>query len=353
MGSLRFLLALAVVFAHVGIGGMVGGAFAVQLFFMVSGYLMSFVLFEARSYTRLRDFYFNRALRIFPIYFLVAVTSLAAQFVAAAFGTSNLFETYADMPPIAAFFVGISNFTLLGQDQVMFMAVKDSTLIWNGDFLNSDVLLYNGLLVPQAWSLGIELTFYIVAPFVLRSKRRIMFIFLLSLSLRALFALLGFGFSDPWSYRFFPTELAVFLLGAISHQFIAPKIFTIGNEIRQRFTPIVVFSTVAVVVLFGSVPLPTYVKGLLLFVFIAAALPLLFEYQGRHKVDNFLGQLSYPIYIWHILVISVVTALLPLLGLQTSLLVPFVLVGTVAISWASLRLIDDPVQNLRSKYRFR
>jgi peptidoglycan/LPS O-acetylase OafA/YrhL len=257
------------------------------------------------------------------------------------------------MPPTAAFFVGITNFTLLGQDQVMFMAVKDSTLIWNGDFTNSDVPLFGGLLVPQAWSLGVELSFYLVAPFVLSSKRRIVVVFLLSLSLRFLFTVLGFGFIDPWVYRFFPTELALFMLGAISHRFIAPKMLSIEKSTRQRLNGIALISTVAAVVLFESVPLPLYVKGLLLFGFIAAVMPLLFEFQNHNRVDNLLGQLSYPIYIWHVLVLSVTTSLITRLDLQVSLTFPIVLIVTLALSWLSLRLVDDPIQILRSRYRFR
>jgi hypothetical protein len=33
---------------------------------------------------------------------------------------------------------------------------------------------------------------------------------------------LGIGTKDPWTYRFFPTELALFLIGALAHQVLRP-----------------------------------------------------------------------------------------------------------------------------------
>jgi peptidoglycan/LPS O-acetylase OafA/YrhL len=65
--------------------------------------------------------------------------------------------------------------------------------------MNSDKPLYVGLLVQQAWSLEIELTAYLAVPFALKSKMRIILIFLMSRSLRPLIALVGFGSSDLWS----------------------------------------------------------------------------------------------------------------------------------------------------------
>jgi peptidoglycan/LPS O-acetylase OafA/YrhL len=53
------------------------------------------------------------------------------------------------------------------------------------------------------------------------------------------------------------------------------------------------------------------------------------------------------------LVLSVTTSLITRLDLQVSLTFPIVLIVTLALSWLSLRLVDDPIQILRSRYRFR
>ena len=105
----------------------------------------------------------------------------------------------------------------------MFFGIEHSSLLFTGSFAHSDVPLYQGLLVPQAWTLGVEITFYLVAPFVLRSPRRLLALLAASLALRAVLIATGIGLSDPWTYRFFPAELALFLAGALSHQILLPR----------------------------------------------------------------------------------------------------------------------------------
>jgi len=62
MGTLRTLFAIAVVFAHSLGNLLVGGRYAVQLFYMISGFLISYVLFERKTYPNIKSFYINRYL---------------------------------------------------------------------------------------------------------------------------------------------------------------------------------------------------------------------------------------------------------------------------------------------------
>ena len=73
MGILRVLLAISVVFIHTHGQVFVGGQEAVQLFYVISGYLISFVLLEVKSYKKIQFFYLNRYLRLYPTYLLVTV----------------------------------------------------------------------------------------------------------------------------------------------------------------------------------------------------------------------------------------------------------------------------------------
>ena len=50
MGTIRLLLALAVVLSHSYGYLLVGGRLAVQMFYIISGYLISYILIEAKSY---------------------------------------------------------------------------------------------------------------------------------------------------------------------------------------------------------------------------------------------------------------------------------------------------------------
>ena len=215
MGTLRTIFAMAVVFAHAGVYMFVGALNGVQLFYMISGFLMSFILTDVKAYPRVKEFYINRFLRLYPVYAVIAILTLGA-YAIGIHVYDEFFSVYREAPWSAVILLVFSNTFLFLQDWVMFAAVVDGRLVPTGNFMESSPLLYQGLLVPQAWTLGVELTFYLIAPFVLPRRRLVYVLFAASLALRVAFILRGFGRFDPWSYRFFPTELALFLAGALS-----------------------------------------------------------------------------------------------------------------------------------------
>ena len=224
MGMLRTLLALSVVLDHLGGAAtdrLVGGRLAVQLFYVISGFLISYVLTATDHYQGAPGrFYANRALRLYPVYLVVAALTLLAY---AGAGESPFWRIYDGLPLTATVYLALSNLLILGQDWLMFFGIEHGALAFTGSFAHSDVPLYQGLLVPQAWTLGVELSFYLIAPFVLHSPRRLLLLLLASLALRVALVASGIGRSDPWTYRFFPTELALFLAGSLSHQVLLPR----------------------------------------------------------------------------------------------------------------------------------
>ena len=169
MGSVRTLLAIAVVFAHSYGFIFVGGRLAVQLFYVISGFLISYILVEARTYRTVSSFYANRFLRLFPIYWFVAISTI----IAVLFASLIFNETHKTISTFEALGFGgklslaLSNLLLFGQDWIMFTGVRGGDFQFVTDFRESDVQVWQGLLVPQAWTLGVELSFYLIAPFVL------------------------------------------------------------------------------------------------------------------------------------------------------------------------------------------
>jgi peptidoglycan/LPS O-acetylase OafA/YrhL len=355
MGTLRTLLALSVVFAHSYGYIFVGGQNAVQLFYMISGYLISYVVVEKRSYLRLRNFYINRMLRIYPVYLLVAVLTLIALLVLR-FGFNKnpeFFVPYQVAPFSANVLLVVSNISLFLQDWVMFLGTKDGALVFVNDFNKSDVVLFKGLLVPQAWTLGVELSFYLLAPFVL-PRRNILFAFLgVSLCIRLYLISIGLGHKDPWTYRFFPAELALFLLGALSHQLISPlyehSFFKKSIELYSKWATYIL---VLVVILFWIIPVSEFIKSFALFVIFFVTLPLTFFFHSKREWDRWIGDLSYPIYICHMLVIYFVSFLA--IHFETRNAVAFcvaVLALTLGVSIALKIYFMEPIETLRSRFR--
>src|ERR1700722_8671278 len=124
MGTLRTILALSVVFAHTSQAFVfVGGRTAVQLFYMISGFLISYVLTNTQSYKHVGVFWINRALRLYPVYFAVALLTVAARNF-----YPGIMSEFAQVPSLAKWILSIVNVTIVGQDWVMFLAVHNGVV---------------------------------------------------------------------------------------------------------------------------------------------------------------------------------------------------------------------------------
>ena len=302
MGIIRVILALSVVLNHLPTHyNMIGGQSAVQLFYIISGFLISYILAEDGRYKTLRFFYVSRFLRLYPIYILVACLTLIFYI----FFNPSFFELYNSIPMAAKYLLATTNLVLFGQDQVMFMAVRDEAIIYAVNFRDTDYNLWTGLLVPQAWTLGVEISFYLIAPFIIRSKYTIAIIILLSLAVRIYLDEIGIGDQDPWSYRFFPKELLWFLLGAVSHQILAPAYrFFLSNDNLQRLSFYCTWGMIFFILFYRFLPVEIANRQIL-FVSFTFFVPLFFLYQKSRRIDKNIGELSYPIYIIHLLVIKI------------------------------------------------
>ena len=351
MGSLRTLLALSVVLSHTGGTFLVGGRNAVQMFYVISGFLISYVLVEVRSYKSVGAFYANRYLRLFPIYAVVAVLTLAAYI---AKGEPDFLAVYAKAPKVADAILALANATLFLQDWVMFLGVREGVLRFVKDFNVSDPQLYRGLLAWQAWTLGVELTFYLVAPFLLRSRRLIYSALGLSVALRLLFVALGFGLIDPWTYRFFPTELALFLCGSLAQQLVLKRYTALSATRLKNVARSATFGMLTLCIFYPILPMSEEVKSMVLLCSFIVLTPATFEFQRTTPWDNWIGKLSYPIYICHMLVLWIVHHLFWHFGWEsTSALTALTLAGSVALAYLLDVYVGGPVERLRARQRNR
>ncbi|HTK01059.1 MAG TPA: acyltransferase [Bordetella sp.] len=350
MGLLRTLFALSVVLDHSPFNDgnmLVGGRLAVQLFYVISGFLISYILNTNEAYRSTARFYENRLLRLFPTYLVVAVVALALNWVA----NPEFLDVYRHSPNGADLFLVLSNLFIFGQDWLMFFGIKGGVLTLTGSYADSSVPLYQGLLVPQAWTLGVELSFYLIAPFILRSMRWVVVLFLASLALRAGLLYAGIAQSDPWSYRFFPLELALFLAGALSHRLLLP----LWQRLSDRFHYLPELATglfVIYVVLHFSVTINHNLRDVLALAAFTAILPLTFIYQGRHRLDKKIGQLSYPIYISHSVAILLVHQATSWIGLTNALAISTlnVLLSLVlaTLLWS---MVDSKIDRVRERVK--
>lgn len=353
MGLLRTFYALSVVLYHAWPAAFVfvGGQNAVQCFYIISGFLISYILVERRSYRSLGAFYLSRYLRLYPVYILVAALSLAALL---AVHERSFLHVYQDSPAGAVALLVFSNLFLFGQDWVMFCAVQNHALVLVTNFNHSEVLLWQGQIIHPSWTLGIELSFYAIAPFVLPRRWLVFSLLAASLLLRLVFIHLGFGTRDPWSYRFFPTELALFLSGALAQQLLLPLCRRLRGSVRGKLCEAATYFLLGFSAVYFLIPLDEIYRRILLLGIFAVLVPFTFLFQERHRFDGWIGELSYPIYISHMLMLWVSSYVLKRLGVPDQRFIAAAcVILTIAFSLGLNHYVARPIEALRHRLRGR
>jgi peptidoglycan/LPS O-acetylase OafA/YrhL len=295
VGAIRLFLALGVVYAHtrqnvhlhVGLTAdrgwwlnMIGGR-AVIFFYIVSGFLISYALHEKYQPTTTGTlaFFRSRFLRIFPLWWVLLIVCLII-----------------DKPP---------------WPQGHTLEVLVPTMLFGTDWLLgfwTYPARYWGILpygVNVGWTLGAELTFYLMAPWVLRSGRIALALMLASVMVRLAVAILlplkDNGLYVTWGYIFFPAMLMFFLLGHYAN--ILARALPLGTLISIAALTFAAFFSWLDPLFIGSV------WSYLSCICFAAALPGLFAVTKDSRIFNFLGDLTYPLYLTHTM--TVVTLFWP------------------------------------------
>ena len=231
MGFLRFWLALCVIRQHVAESSMPlhlfmpAGPVAVQCFYVISGFYMALVL--DRKYVRSPwVFYFNRVMRLYPAFVVLSLLAIGvAWWDRWTWGyTNGLYGGFESAWPHlglgARAITVVTNLFIEGKDVTSFLAVDPRTAqyYFTAHWKQQAFPGVNLQVLPQAWSLGLEFSFYLLSPWLLRLRSRwLLALVALSLALRVLLSLCGLD-QDPWNYRFFPSELALFLGGALAYR---------------------------------------------------------------------------------------------------------------------------------------
>jgi len=146
LDGLRAIAVTAVVVYHLGNGSLPGGFLGVDLFFVISGFLITTLLLEEiglRGRVDIGQFYLRRARRLLPALVLMLLgTALLVTTVA----RDSAEQFLRDLPGAALY---ISNWWALGQEQSYFE------------------LIGRGTMLGHLWSLAVEEQFYLLWPLML------------------------------------------------------------------------------------------------------------------------------------------------------------------------------------------
>lgn len=294
IGTLRFALSLLVIDAHYGwlapvvqravverfgvaaVGYVGPGGIAVGGFFVVSGYLIALVLDRRydRGWHGAQAFYASRALRIYPLYWLL--TSAYALVLAA-------LHALPDYTPARI----AGNVTLVPYGVAGMVADRNVSGLAN---------LTDRMLIGPAWTLCYDLLFYLLAPWLFVTRRTTWWVAGLGLAYFLVAAVLGDGRTPLWYQFVYETGtpyLFMFACGALGYHHRA-ALRAGGATAAALFAGILVL-TYAPVGIANTVV--TQLASALLF---AALVPILGHRRAAPRADRALGDLTYATYLLHL-----------------------------------------------------
>jgi len=266
-GLLRLLLASGVMLSHldVKIAGFNPGVGSVVVFFILSGRVTTQLVENNNGVAHL--YYVERFLRLYPAYIVVLVISAIIWYIC------HVDSVFLSRAPTT--YDWFANITIIPLD---FNTWRSQAYF---------------VLIPPAWSLGLEIQFYVLAPWALRLESSAFAkIVLLSTAIWCV-AQVNMIDTDNWGYRFLPGTLFMFLSGALIHQ--------------RRHGLLAIVWTIALLTLVGEfcgfVAVRNFNVETSLAFAIGIPLVMALSLLPRKAWDEFLGGLSYPLFLIHFPVI--------------------------------------------------
>ena len=330
--GLRALAVIAVILFHSGIPGFDGGYVGVDVFFVISGYLITQLLEESRdepARRTLATFYVRRMRRILPA---LLTTCLVTAIVAVALSTPDQLVNVGKY--LAATPVLLSNVATWSER--------------NGYFA-PDV---RQLPLSHLWSISVEEQFYLIYPLLLIAitryrlpYRRLTLLVLASVSLAL--CIWVSHYKPIANYFFAPTRAWELLLGAtlaiggtprIGHRFVTEGLAVAG----LLGIAIVVHLYTAETVYPGTAAMLPCVATAALLATGNSPQPALVNRMLSWPPLVFVGLISYSLYLWHQPLLAFVNyyRIAPLTPAATA--VP--LAATLLVAAASWRFIERPVR---------
>jgi peptidoglycan/LPS O-acetylase OafA/YrhL len=349
--GLRAIAVVAVILYHLNITWIPGGFLGVDLFFCISGYVITRQLLDsvaAKGGLDLREFYIARARRLIPaLFFMLIGTSI----IIALWAPDSVHRFVADLPYVLT---GTENWHLVAIHQDYFSSIGRAPLL------------------QHTWSLAVEAQFYLIWPLIILlvlkyfGKARVavasliiaassgiaLFIFSLSLDSHGSAVI-----ADRIGHIYFGTDthsLGLFLGATLAVSWVPANLH---KEISQRAQDFI--DGIGVIGLLGLLATFLFINENnsaqyqlafpLAAIFGCATIVSLVHPASRFapligsKPLLWIGQRSYAIYLWHWVIFQVTRPTADLAGKIWAIDIARVLL-VIALADISLRFIEVPIR---------
>ena len=309
--------------------------FGVTIFFSISGFLITYLLLKEKEIhpIDIKKFYVRRILRIWPLYFLVLALSLITTFLFIPISLHQplpYYLVYFIFSPNIAFSLGV-NFPLLG----------------------------------HYWSLGVEEQFYMFWPWIIRNTKKtfkvVLLFTIIFIFCRLIFRFIEykFGYSLPY-YLIHDSRFDCMSIGAIGAYLLHQK-----NALFLKITmykAVQILSWLVIVLLLLNY---FHIASVIDHELVSIVTVVLIINLSQNKktlvnldfpVFNFLGKISFGIYMVHQLVIFYTAMFIGQIQLEPIfkylLIYTTVLGGTIFFAYLSYEFFEKRFLILKDKYSF-
>lgn len=333
--GLRAVAVLLVFFFHLNANLLSGGFVGVDVFFVISGYLISGIILHKKEQNKFQfvDFYISRFKRILPAYLIFLLVTFLG----------------AIMLYLPSDILGVRN------------GVFWSSIFYSNKYL-STLDTYFGMSSQEnpllhTWTLAIEMQFYFLLPillFFIKNKKHLNYvIFLITI------VLLGYSFVN--STYLYNKEMMYFSLPARIPEFLIGTLLVMNQEKIQNATKggrniisIVSIITILISAVFfnGNTNFP----GLWVLLPCLGAAFLLIDTEGvvskflSNKFLVHIGELSYSIYLWHWPVMVFIRYYHNIDNYAFTPLEQFIIIiSTYLLAYLSYTFIENSFRKLKTK----
>jgi peptidoglycan/LPS O-acetylase OafA/YrhL len=345
--GLRALAVIAVMFYHLGFSWIPGGFLGVDLFFVISGYVITRMLLDSIAQSGgldLRGFYLARLRRLLPALLFMLTTTIIAVGI---WAPDTIKRLLIDTPFALT---GTINWWLVANEQDYFESIGRPPLL------------------QHTWSLAVEAQFYLIWPLILyfilkKFGKKHIPVAALSIAAASGIALLLVSVSidaanaSKVSHVYFGTDthsIGLFLGAALAVSWIPQNFRVEISRKGQNFIDgigVIGFIGILATFLFIDASNPAMYKIAfpLAGIFGAAIIASIVHPASRfapvlqNKVLLWIGERSYAIYLWHWVIFQVTRPTVDLAG-QTWALYSLRILIVFALADISLRYVELPVR---------
>ena len=350
--QIKYLMGLENIYSNYFIKNL--GKLGVGLFFVLSGFLITYLLLsekERRGDISTKAFYIRRILRIWPLYFIIVILGFFVFPVIPIFNEPLRNQYYFD----ADFFKRLPFFLLF---------------LPNLGF----VFFRAPYLCSQTWSVGIEEQFYAIWPWIIKSKNPVktflkllsVFFFILALAWLYIFKISDLSEITKLKIQegavlfFSQFRILTMVIGGMGAYLIFANKEKFLTVLFRKDVQIIVYS-ILILMLATGFHVPGFNMEFYGIFFCFFILNVSQNHESiiylEQKIIHYLGKISYGIYIYHpAVIVACVNSIHYFVGKNVStttfnlLLYPSAFLSTIIVCELSFRYIETPLLKFKDRF---